>query len=142
MHRHRTAIESVAHSPDEAAPSASADDELLYGAVRGELDDGLGHVVVVQHHVLAVDLHICGTHRYRHREIAPWCNSNTAATFDVVQCVAYVFARAEAAEWEEEVLHLRVRRLLVPGGVRHPTCTHRHRHMHTHAVVRNTRERS
>ena len=42
----------------------------------------------------------------------------------------YVFLGAEAAEREEEVLHLRVRRLLVPGGVLHPPCTH--------AAVRNT----
>ena len=42
----------------------------------------------------------------------------------------YVFPGAEAAEREEEVLHLRVRRLLVPGGVLHPSCTH--------AAVRNT----
>jgi hypothetical protein len=35
----------------------------------------------------------------------------------------YVFPGAEAAEREEEVLHLRVRRLLVPGGVLHPSCT-------------------
>ena len=43
-------------SPDEAAPGGGADDELLDGGVRGELDDRLGHVVVVQHHVLALDL--------------------------------------------------------------------------------------
>jgi len=46
----------VTRSPDEAAPGGGADDELLDGGVRGELDDRLGHVVVVQHHVLALDL--------------------------------------------------------------------------------------
>ena len=65
----------LAGSPDEAAPGGGADDELLDGGVRGELDDRLGHVVVVQHHVLAVDLrHTITEHvlRYtRHREIAP-----------------------------------------------------------------------
>lgn len=43
--------------PDEAAPGGGADDELLDGGDRAELGDGLGHVVVVEQHVLALDLH-------------------------------------------------------------------------------------